>query len=644
MTDSHFRRRAAALGALALCVLAVLAFAPMLSGGFLLDDEWNIVENSRITSTEIGLPYWVGVAFGAEAGPLKRPLATLSFGLNYRLFGMDPAAFKAVNLLLHLACGGLVFLLARRLMPYLRKAGAELGSSNWLALASAGIWLLHPLQVSTVSYVVQRMTILSALFTLAGLLCYVAGRERMMREGGGLGAAVGRMLALGALASLCKENGVLTVVYAAAIELTAFRFAAADAAAQQRLQRVFGLAGAILLLVAVAYFSRIWDSLSATYAARDFTMAERLLTEARVLWLYLGWIAWPDPSALGLYHDDIAISRGGWTPPATLFAVLAWTCVLGAAWAVRARWPAFSFAVAWFLGGHLLESTALPLEIAFEHRNYLPLAGITLAAVVLGGQAVINLRLRSAACAAFAVALLGSYTAMTHARATLWSDPLRHALIEAEHHPHSVRAAHAAGSALLRAAIDSGNNELFSLARNYFQNAEKIGGYAIEVASAIVHTYEGAVELPADAVDRLAISLRSAGSVRTRPLLSVIEATITGRLALSQRQVETLVMAVLDNPAAKDTARADALNALGHYHFDARGDAQQAVSLTLMAAASAPEAPVYRINVAELALRLERPDIAREHIEAAERLDRTRVYADDIARLRMRLEDRQSAR
>ena len=101
----------------------------------------------------------------------------------------------------------------------------------------------------------------------------------------------------------------------------------------------------------------------AGYELRSFTLLERLLTEARVLWFYLGLIVLPRFEAFGLYHDDISLSTGLLMPWTTLPALLGLAGLVGIAWHVRNRAPLLAFGIAWFLIGHSLESTVLPLEI-----------------------------------------------------------------------------------------------------------------------------------------------------------------------------------------------------------------------------------------------------------------------------------------
>jgi tetratricopeptide (TPR) repeat protein len=161
-----------------------------------------------------------------------------------------------------------------------------------------------------------------------------------------------------------------------------------------------------------------------------------------VLLEYLGLIAVPTPSRLTLFHDDYVASRGLLDPVTTLPALLAIAALVGAACWLRARAPVLTFAIAWYFAGHLLESTFLPLELYFEHRNYLPLLGPAVAAAYYGQRAVQRLTTRHAKLlvpALFATLALG-VTALTWAEATIWGRPQALALTWAAEHPTSLRA------------------------------------------------------------------------------------------------------------------------------------------------------------------------------------------------------------
>ena len=123
------------------------------------------------------------------------------------------------------------------------------------------------------------------------------------------------------------------------------------------------------------------------YEGRDFDLLQRLLTQARVLFLYLGLLLIPDIRRFGLYHDDLVTSTGLFDPSSTFLAVVAWAViVVFILWGARRRAP-WAFASAWFLVGHGMESTIVPLEQMHEHRNYVPSVGIWIAAAYYAGVA-----------------------------------------------------------------------------------------------------------------------------------------------------------------------------------------------------------------------------------------------------------------
>ncbi len=254
------------------------------------------------------------------AGPTGRPLSQLSFALNHYFSRFDPFAFKATNLAIHLLTGCLALLLAARLL-----AKPRLGLSEHQLRVSAGIvaaaWLLHPIQLLPVLHVVQRMTSLSAMFMFAAMLLHVRAREREGTIGWwSLAAAWGILWPLSLLA---KETGVLFPVFALMYELILRR--APDGTLDGFTRMVagtVGLAGAGASIYALSPYGQwLW----AGYEMRPFTLCERLMTEPRVLWHYLGLIFLPRFEAFSLYHDDIVLFRSMLDPWTTLPAMIG-TC------------------------------------------------------------------------------------------------------------------------------------------------------------------------------------------------------------------------------------------------------------------------------------------------------------------------------
>ena len=177
---------------------------------------------------------------------------------------------------------------------------------------------------------------------------------------------------------------------------------------------------------------------------RPFSLEERVLTQSRVLWLYLQWLFIPDISQLGLFHDDIVTSSSLLSPPTTLIAIAGWIGLAATALVMNKRWPVFAFAVLFFLAAHALESTIFPLEMVFEHRNYLASIGplfllaylVTVGATRTGFPGAIRL---------LAIALLIVYGAATFVRVQNWTSHETFVLASAENHPNSARAQFMAG-------------------------------------------------------------------------------------------------------------------------------------------------------------------------------------------------------
>ncbi len=378
-SGTPWRTRWLALGVLlAALVATALAYRPGLDGPLLLDDFDNLAPVAQYLEGRLEAHR---VVFGNQSGPLGRPVAMASFLLDAVWFGNDSTAAKRTNLLIHLACGWLVFLLALRVLGRTPRATSN---PQLLAALIAGLWLLMPIHVSSVLYLVQRMALLSAFFVLAGLLWYVVFRERIAQGRSGSLALWLGLPAFAALAALSKENGVLLLPLASLIEWCCFR----PGAGERRPRSVLALHGlfvGIPTLVGLAVLTLRPEWLLAGYEGRHFTLGERLLTQPRVLWDYVRNVLLPHVPSLGLFHDAYPPSTGLLSPKSTLVAIAAWLAVIVAAIMLRARRPLFTFGVGFFLIGHAVESTVLPLEIYFEHRNYLPAVGLSfcVAAVIL---------------------------------------------------------------------------------------------------------------------------------------------------------------------------------------------------------------------------------------------------------------------
>jgi hypothetical protein len=618
-----------------------LAYAAGLHGAFQFDDLHNIVYNPMLRSLGTPAQNWLAVALSSDAGMLRRPVSMLSFGLNVWFFGMGPFAFKAVNLAIHLANGALVYAIGRRIAARLSPSSSVQTQNEMIALVAAALWLLHPLHVSAVLYVVQRMNELSALFTLAGLLCYVESRNRMLEGQDGLRQGIMGLCAFGLLAVFSKENGALIFLYALIVEFFCYRFEAPTDTDRRTIKAFFVLTLAAPALLAAAYLMLHPQWLQVSYSVRDFTLSQRLLTEGRILWHYLLWIVLPNPAWMGIFHDDIATSTDLFEPASNLIAALGLVVLCVVAWKLRNRARGVAFSIAWFLAGHVMESSILPLELVFEHRNYLPMVGLILGITcsLAPGVAANGTRIRVAlgAFASMSIVLAG----LTAARASTWGSPLDLALTDASHHPLSARSQYEAGRMIIVSGEMKGERARADLeAESYFRHAAELDPREVAPLSELIliEAARGPVDKPL--LDDLARRLREAHLyTKANAFFSMLHAASLSKLSLVPSDFAALTEAALANPRYPPKVRAMIMNDYGAYRFNIAHDSQDAIVWTLAAAAEDPKNPYFQINLATIALTVTPPDKAKaaQFLESARRLNTVGVYDKEIAELQRKL-------
>ncbi|CAK0741902.1 protein O-mannosyl-transferase [Gammaproteobacteria bacterium] len=422
-----------------LIIMAVAIYLPGIREWAVLDDFINITQNIDIHWRYLGWNEFTAAVDSGISGPFGRPLAMLSFGLNYYFNPQNPlSSAKLTNIVLHAISGVLVYNLALKLLPYWRPHTPDI---QWFAFFIGLLWVLHPLHVSTVLYTVQRMTLLSGLFCLVGLLAFVHGRERLMlgEEDGVWWIACGNLIA-GGLAVLSKENGALLGHFELVLELIFFRFSASSRLGRKKFIAMATVAIPIFVISGYLLQQCITGS---GYGSRSFNLIQRLLTEARILWFYIWLLVVPDHTNMSLYHDDLEISTGWLQPWTTLPAVILWLIVVIAsmiAWRRKQALP-LVFGLWWFLVTHLLESTVIPLELVFEHRNYLAVFGIVMPMVFYFGIAITKITGRKLYVLVVGATLIGTlWIAEVWARVNEWTEIRSFFSTLLLRHPQSPRA------------------------------------------------------------------------------------------------------------------------------------------------------------------------------------------------------------
>lgn len=454
------------LTALVLVLITALAYWPGLSGGFLFDDYPNIVQQDKVHAADLNLEAMRTAAF-AYGGPIGRPIATISFAIDHAFWGLNPWGYKLSGLLVHLANVVLVFLLVRRLLPL---AGTRPESAGAAAFVVALLWAIHPLQVSTVLYVVQRMETLSLTFVLLALMCYVRGRLYQAagtRAWPWLVACVPLVL----VGLMSKETATLFPAYALALELTLLGFAAKNPLTTRTWKLLYATG---VLAALVVFFAMVLPQYSQpeVYAVRNFTMAERLLTQLRVLPMYLGWIVLPQPASYIFYYDNFPHSQGLMQPTSTLLGGLLLATLAGFAFAVRRRMPLMALGIFWFFAAHLITSSVVPLELVFEHRNYFAILGVLL----VGADIVRRMpdseipRIRQFTMAVLIVGAL----LLTLIRTAGWGNPLQLAMELAAKNPTSPRASTDLGEQFMIRAGNDATSKFYAMAEAEFERGSRV--------------------------------------------------------------------------------------------------------------------------------------------------------------------------
>ncbi|MDH5525322.1 MAG: tetratricopeptide repeat protein [Desulfobulbaceae bacterium] len=409
---------------------------------FLFDDDSNI-RNKDLQLTEFS---WQGLGKAMTKGHLKeRPIANLSFALNYYISAYNVVGYHVVNVVIHCLAAFFLFLLLKATLA-LPAVKTTIAGKGWLvALCASGLWLVHPLHTQSVTYIVQRMNSMSAMFYILALLLYVHGRLKQEDSGAG-GAKTGVAYFAGSfLAGLCaigsKEIAVTLPLFIGLYEWYFFK----DLDRQWLRRKMPWLAGLLLLLlVAVLFYTNghPFRFIANGYAYRDFTLQERLLTQPRVVLHYLSLLFFPHPSRL-LLDYNFPLSQSLWQPVSTLLSfVVVGGMFLGACFVAR-RHRLVSFALLWFLGNLVIESSVVALEIIFEHRIYLPSMFLSVLLVL-----ALQKWCRKNMVLLFVVLLvMSTWGLWTYQRNAVWADPVALWLSHVQDDPQNPRAHNNLGKA-----------------------------------------------------------------------------------------------------------------------------------------------------------------------------------------------------
>jgi tetratricopeptide (TPR) repeat protein len=367
---SHCRQNAFALATLFITIL--LIYSNTFNASWHFDDTPNILKSERLHLEELTWEKIKHTWFLVSNGKVKiyRPAACLSFALNYYFGQEDVFGYHLVNLAIHFLASAFLFLLIFKALnlPSLR---AKYGPNAYsTALFATVLWAINPVQTQAVTYIVQRMASMAGMFYIMSMYFYLMGRTSEKKA-----PKIAYYFSCGAagVLSICsKENAALLPLSLFFLDL----FLIQGLERKNIKKNVYVLLALILIPLALNLFYRgpsafSLERLTTSYSHREYTMLERLLTQPRVILLYLSLLFYPMPGRLSISHD-IPISHGLLEPPTTILAILFIFLVLGFTIFQSRRWPLLSYCILFFFLNHLIESSFFPLELVFEHRNYIP--------------------------------------------------------------------------------------------------------------------------------------------------------------------------------------------------------------------------------------------------------------------------------
>lgn len=421
--------------------ITVACFYSGLSGPFVLDDSVNITFNEKILLTQLTWDQlYLAITTPTEGYPFGRAIAYLTFALNYYFsdFVFNKFTIKLCNVLVHAFNSGLVFLIINTLLKRINSVKSTINPTT-IAMFAALLWACHPIQVSAVLYAVQRMTLLAGTSTLLGCYLYVNYRLNS-NYGKGLYKLILGLTACLIIGFHAKESAILLPLYLVALEAIIRAKTAPD-------KKIDILIIALVLIpgiLGITYLFIDLGNIRESYIFRNFTLEERLLTQPRVLFWYLKLIFLPNLSDYSIFLDDFVVSKSFFNPISTFGSIAGWLAIILTAILYRKNGVLLA-AVIWFLGGHLIESSFIPLEIAFEHRNYIP----SLAPILLALFIISTLLNRSSSKPLLHIFVLSGVTSLIFflavIRSTYWGDDKLFIVTSIDHRPHSSRARSTAG-------------------------------------------------------------------------------------------------------------------------------------------------------------------------------------------------------
>jgi len=413
-------------------IVLLIGYGNTFNASWQLDDKPNILNNPRIQITEISVDQlWQSMNAKPGSGGFYRPIACVTLALNWFVGKNDVFGYHVFNFAIHLGTTWFLFLTIITLFSTPRLINQyPIRQIVFIAGLASILWALNPVQTQAVTYIVQRMASMAGMFSVLAIFFYLRARLNKSLQYRFLFFLASMICYL--LGLLSKENVIILPLSIPVLEVLFF-CNNSDLVPFKKTLAYTGLIVCFCLTVIYLMKPNAIDYILNYYVNRPFTLKERILTEPRIVLFYLSQLFFPAPSRLSIEHD-ITLSSTLLSPWTTIPAILAHIFLLFISIKLWRKQPLLSLSILFFYLNHIVESTIVPLELFFEHRNYLPSIFLFLPVAQMLNVVIMKIGKRKSLIAVATILIslvLGIEAYATHTRnkawqteKTLWLDAL----------------------------------------------------------------------------------------------------------------------------------------------------------------------------------------------------------------------------
>ena len=384
-------------------VLGIIIYSNTFNAPLQFDDTLQIIKKSRVNDLNNFF------TFSEWSNINKRPLAFFTFALNYHFGQYNVVGYHIVNLIIHILSAIIVFFLSRLIFTAtLNDKKITPLNTNITALFTALVFLSHPIQTQGVTYIVQRMTSLSAMFYLLSVLCYAIGRKHQISSNKSKAIIFYLLTAISGLFSLWSKQIAVTLPFA----LLLYEFFFIRNELGKTFKKYISLTLIPLLIATVIVI------LSGLLPAEteNISRQEYFITQFRVIVKYFQLLIMPIGQNVD-YYFPLSSSLWNLKELASLSFIIA---LIGSAVYFYRKFPVYSFGIFWMFITLSVESSIIPIrDVIFEHRLYLPMFGFALIITSILTRYIGKLSFKTSSL--ILIILIIVYSVFTFNRNKLWA-------------------------------------------------------------------------------------------------------------------------------------------------------------------------------------------------------------------------------